>query len=137
MHNAVGINGSPAERQDLDIRLAELAVQRMELAVDVADANVIQIDESQLANAGPRQGFDRPGANPAEANNAYMGAPTPLKPFLSEQAANAAEAPFIVVHDGQFSTKTGTICQAVTGASLAVKFLRQNWLGNAIGCVPA
>src|ERR1035441_2967858 len=69
MHIAVGINGSQAARQDLDLGLAELAVQRMELAVDVADANVIQIDESQLANAGHCQGFDLPGANPDDTRD--------------------------------------------------------------------
>jgi glutamate synthase domain-containing protein 1 len=54
-----------------------------------------------------------------------MGAPAALKPFLSVQAANAAEAPFIVVHDRRFSTKTEPACQAATGASLAVGMLRR------------
>ena len=82
MHDAVGVNGPHAPRQDFDLGLAQLAVQRMELAVDVADADIVQIHQGQLANAGAGQGFDRPRADPAQANDANMGAPAPLKPFL-------------------------------------------------------
>jgi hypothetical protein len=75
MHDALGIDGRDSPRQRFHLRLAQLAVQRVKLAIDVADAHVVQIDQAQPANAGTGQRFDSPGADTAQPNYTNVSVP--------------------------------------------------------------
>ena len=39
---------------------ADLAVDGMELAVDVGEADLVEVDQGEVADAGAGEGFDRP-----------------------------------------------------------------------------
>jgi len=51
MNVAAGIYRSYAPGHDIDFRFSEFRLQCMELAIGIADANVIKIDERQFADA--------------------------------------------------------------------------------------
>jgi len=44
----------------------------MDLAVGVADIDVVVVDQRDLADAGARAGFGRPGADAADADDTEM-----------------------------------------------------------------
>jgi hypothetical protein len=56
--------------QGFDLGFAQLAGYGMKLAVDVTDANIIQIYQGQLAHPGARERLDGPRTNAANANHA-------------------------------------------------------------------
>ena len=47
----------------------DLAVHRVELAVDVGDADLIEVDHTDLPDPGPRQRLDRPRSHPSDPND--------------------------------------------------------------------
>ena len=52
--------------------LAEIAGQRMQLAVYIRLGHIVQIDQCQRADAGARQSLDRPRTHAAHADHADM-----------------------------------------------------------------
>ena len=109
MHHTIGINGPHAPRHDFHLGLAQLAIQRVKLPVDVADADVIQINQRQRPDARPGQRLDRPRAHPAQADHANMRAPDTVKPLRPIQAANASRSAFHSGPSAPFSTKNERI----------------------------
>jgi hypothetical protein len=57
---AGGIDSLDALSKDIDFGPAIFALQRGKLAVGVGDADVVQIDERELADAGAGQRLDDP-----------------------------------------------------------------------------
>jgi len=51
MDDAIGIDCFDSGGKDFDLWFAQFSVQRMKLAIDIADAKVIEIHQSQLSHA--------------------------------------------------------------------------------------
>jgi len=60
MHRAVRVDAAQALSHHLDLGLAHGAVQGMQLTVAVADADIIQIKQRDLAHPTTGDGFRRP-----------------------------------------------------------------------------
>jgi len=73
MDVALGINRFHAASHYVDFWFPEFAVQCVELAVGIADANVVEVDECQLTDAGTGESFDGPGTDAAKADGADVG----------------------------------------------------------------
>jgi hypothetical protein len=69
-----------------------VAVEGVDLAIDVGFGDVVEIDQGQPAHAAARQGFGRPGADTADADHRDMGAPGACQRAGAIQALDAAEA---------------------------------------------
>lgn len=76
--------------------LADRGFQSVDLPVGIGDAEVVQVHQDNGADARPRQGFRRPGAYAANADDGHAGVPEDVQPAPSIQAAYAAESGFIV-----------------------------------------
>jgi hypothetical protein len=92
MDLAVWIDRPHPPLQYLHLRLAQLAVQGVELPIDVADANVIQIDQRQATNAGTSQRLDGPRTNSAQANDTDMGLAYSPQASRAEQTPNTTKS---------------------------------------------
>ena len=85
--NAIRVDGANPMFHNLHFWFSQFGGQRMDLSVDVADADVIQVNEREFANAGPGQRLNRPRANAAESNHAYMRQPQSPEAGCAEQPA--------------------------------------------------
>src|SRR5690606_41634118 len=70
---------------------------RGELAVDVGEADVIEIDERQPADAAPRERLDRPGPDATHSDHCNMRRVQPLERVAPVEARESAEAMKVVV----------------------------------------
>src|SRR5262245_24556263 len=98
MHVAIRINGPRPLRHYFDLRFAYFSIQCVQLAVHIADANFVQIDESEFADAAPRERLRRPRANSTDADHAYMRAAQTLQTIRSVEALDAVESLIEVAH---------------------------------------
>ena len=72
MDSGFGVDAPNAFFHDRDLRCADIAAEGRQLAIDVGDANLIEIDEGEFADAGAGEGFGCPRAYPADSNDADM-----------------------------------------------------------------
>ena len=71
---ALRVDRENALPQGFHLGLAEGLFKRVNLTVGIADIDVVMIDQRDMADARARTGFGRPGTDPANTNNAEMGA---------------------------------------------------------------
>ena len=89
-------NQAAALGQHVYFGLANGAIQRVELAVDVGYTHVVQIDQRELANARACQRLYRPATYTADPDHDHMGMAKRLCRALTIQAANTAKAELII-----------------------------------------
>ncbi|MNY50342.1 hypothetical protein D3C86_1858380 [compost metagenome] len=99
MHGAVRIDRADALGHRLDLGAADVADMGMDLPVGVGHADIVQIEQRNLAHPAARQGLGRPGTDAADADHRHMGGGQPLKANSAVQAGNAAETLLIDLHD--------------------------------------
>ena len=88
----VGIDQAQALGHHLDLGLAERALHRVELAVDVRDADPIVVDEDHAADAAAHERLGRERADAADAEHGHGRAREPRDAVVAEQAGGAVEA---------------------------------------------
>src|SRR5690554_298669 len=93
----LGVDGPQPLSHGIGLGAAILALQGMQLAVGVGDTDVVHIDQGNRANAAASQGFRRPGAHAAEADNGDVGTAESVQGFAAIEALYAAEAESVVV----------------------------------------
>ncbi|MNS84851.1 hypothetical protein D3C72_1186900 [compost metagenome] len=99
MHRAVRVDPAQALGHHLDLGFADGAVQRVQLAVGVADANVIKVEQRNLADATTGHGFRRPGTDATDADNRHMGRAQALHAFDAIQTGDACKPRIFCTHD--------------------------------------
>jgi hypothetical protein len=77
-----------------DFRLlrTDEALQRMELAIEVRDADLVEVDERDLTDARAHDRLRGPGAHAAQADDHDMRAHQLLHPMIADQATHPVEA---------------------------------------------
>jgi len=99
-HDAIGIDELHAGGHGFDLGLPERAGERVELAIDVADADVVEVHKGELTDTGAREGFDGPRTDAANADDADVRL---AQAFLSNGAIepeDAAKSSFVIRHCG-------------------------------------
>ncbi|MCY1420398.1 hypothetical protein D9M71_360150 [compost metagenome] len=98
MHRTPRVDRPQALGHDLDLGPPHLPFQRMGLAVGVADADIVQVEQGNLAHAAACQGFGYPRAHPANTDHSHMGLAQTLQPLVAIQPGNAGEAWIFCAH---------------------------------------
>ena len=70
---ALGVDGTNARGHGADFGLANRAVHGVKLAIDVADAHFVEIDQGKLTDAAAGQGLNSPRTDATDAHDANMG----------------------------------------------------------------
>jgi hypothetical protein len=84
----------------------------VDLAIDVADANIVHIDQGQLADARAGERLHGPGTDSAETYDADVGTAQSSQAGASEQPGDSAESPLVRVHS-HFNSKTEGVCHSI------------------------
>ncbi len=92
MHNAIGIYRFYAARHHVNFRFPKFAFQRVELAIGIADADVIEIDQRKRTDTGTSKRFDCPGTDAAKPNDADVGTGNSFQTFGRVKACKGVEA---------------------------------------------
>jgi len=98
MDSGFGVDASNAFFHDGYFRCADIAAECRKLAIDIGDANFIEIDEGEFADAGAGEGFGCPRAYPADSNDAYVSGAQALKAARGIKPGNATEACRVIAH---------------------------------------
>jgi hypothetical protein len=80
----------------LDLGFADFEGECRELAIDVADANFIQIDQGQSADSSAGQSFDGPGTDTTNTEDANVRAAQTVLSGNSDEPSDSAE-PNVVI----------------------------------------
>ncbi|MNN03674.1 hypothetical protein D3C81_1163730 [compost metagenome] len=99
MHRAVRVDPAQALGHHFDLGFADGAVQRVQLAVGVADANIVEVEQRNLAHAATSHGFRRPRTNATDADDRHMGRAQAFKPFDAIQTGDACKPRIFCTHD--------------------------------------
>ena len=94
---------------DLDIEVvetipADVTVDGVELAIDVADTNVVEIDHGDFTDGGAGKGLHCPTADAADTDDADTRTAKFLQAMRSDEAADAAEA-LVKIRHGRKETQ--------------------------------
>lgn len=89
---AIGVDGADAMCEDVDFGFAEVGGEGGELAIDVGDADFVEIDEGKFAQAGSGEGFDGPGADAADADDADVTAAEFIEAGFGIEPGDATES---------------------------------------------
>ena len=79
-------------RQDVRLRGAERALERVRLAIDVGLGHVVEIDQRQPTHAAAGAGLDHPRADPAEPDDRDVGRSQTVQALRTVDSRDAAEA---------------------------------------------
>ena len=90
-HIASRVDGPRPVRHGIRLLAADLAIHGMELAVDVGEADLIQVHQCQVADAGASQRLHRPRADATDADHGDPGFQETLQRRLPIEPGNAAE----------------------------------------------
>lgn len=71
----------------------------MSLAVGVAHADIIQVEQGDLANTTAGHGLGGPGPDPTDTDDRHVGPAQALQALLAIQPGNAGEAWIFCAHD--------------------------------------
>jgi hypothetical protein len=71
----------------------------MQLAVGIADADVVEVKQRNLAHAAAGHGFRRPGTDATDADDRHMGRAQALKAFDAIQTGDACKPRIFCTHD--------------------------------------
>ena len=72
MQGAIRVDEGDARGHDFHLGLAKFPGHGVKLAVDVADADIVEVHERERANAAAGERFDRPRADTADADHTDM-----------------------------------------------------------------
>ena len=89
---ALGIDCQNAFSQYVDLGPIDAVVQRVNLAIGIADVNIVVIDERDVTNAGARAGLSGPGSDAANSDDAEPGALQRVECFYTENPTEAFES---------------------------------------------
>lgn len=70
--DTVRVDCSAALSHGVDFRIADGPVEGMDLAVNIAFANIVEVDESELADSGAGKGFHNPRPYATDPDDADM-----------------------------------------------------------------
>jgi len=98
VHGNLRVDRPQALGHHFDLGPPDLAFQRMGLAVGIADADIVQVEQGDFANATARQGLGRPRADPADADHCHMGIAQALQALVAIQPGNAGKAWILSAH---------------------------------------
>ncbi|MNN40052.1 hypothetical protein D3C81_1541120 [compost metagenome] len=98
MHRASRVDRPQALGHDLDLGPTHLPFQGMGLTIGIADADIVQVEQGNLAHATARQRLGRPRAHPADTDDRYMGLFQPLQAIVAIQPGNAGKAWIFCAH---------------------------------------
>ncbi|MNC37627.1 hypothetical protein D3C75_861970 [compost metagenome] len=73
MHLARRVDRPQTLGHDLSLGTPDIPFHGMQLAVGVADADVIEVEQRDFADTTTRHGFSRPRADTANADDRHMG----------------------------------------------------------------
>jgi len=73
MDVAIGIYRLHAASHHINFWFPKFRIQRVKLAIGITDANVVEIDEGDLADAGAGERFDGPGTDATQADDTNVG----------------------------------------------------------------
>ncbi len=99
MHRAVRVDAAQALGHDFDLGLAHGAVQGVQLAVAVADTDIVQVKQRNLAYPATGDGFRRPRPYAADADDRHMGRFQAFQAFNAIQAGDACKPRIFCAHD--------------------------------------
>ncbi|MNI56501.1 hypothetical protein D3C73_1115090 [compost metagenome] len=99
MHRAIRVDPAQAFGHDFNLGFTHGAVQRVQLPVGVADTDVIEIEQRNLADTTTGHGFRRPGTDATDANNRHMGRTQALQTVNAVQTRNACKPWIFCAHD--------------------------------------
>jgi hypothetical protein len=103
---AIRVDGFYTRGQDIDFWLSELAFDGMKLAIDVADTNIVQIDQRETAEAGASERFDSPRADAAKTDHGHVGVTKPIQADGREQPAESVKPCLKIFHVSSLSSVT-------------------------------
>ncbi len=98
MHPTGRVDRADARGHLVDLRLAHGAVDGLDLPVGIGDADVVQVEQADLADAAARQGLGDPGTDPAEPDHRHVRSGQPLEPVAPVKPGYAAETLLIDRH---------------------------------------
>jgi hypothetical protein len=91
----IRIDGAHAFGHDFDLGLPKRAGERVKLAVGVADADIVEINQRELSDAGTSERLDAPRTHAADADDAHVGQSQSFRTRGAEQSPDAAESGFM------------------------------------------
>ncbi len=97
-HVTLGIDAADAFGHDFDFDSANIRVERMKLTIHIADADLVEIDEREVADARACERFDSPRSHAANTDHANMGGTQTRERIHAEKPANATKSKFEVTH---------------------------------------
>ena len=71
----------------------------MQLTIGVADADVVQVEQRNLAHAATGHGFRRPGTDATDADNRHMRRAQARQAFDAIQTGDAGKPRIFCTHD--------------------------------------
>ncbi|MCY1408620.1 hypothetical protein D9M71_239440 [compost metagenome] len=98
MNPADRIDRADALGHDLDLGLADRAVEGMDLPVGVGHADVVEVEQGYLAHPAARQRLGCPGTYAADTDDRHMAGSQTLQPGPPVQAGDAAETLLVQLH---------------------------------------
>src|SRR5690554_266121 len=107
----------------------------MELAVDVGDADVVQVDEGNPADSAASQGLRRPGADPADADDAHMGSRQNIQGVLAVKPLDATETLRVIIGHGRYLLSYGPTRVVRLGLDQYLGSKELHGQGNFVGRV--
>ncbi|SSL81038.1 Uncharacterised protein [Klebsiella pneumoniae] len=82
-HPTLRVDETNTLRHHLRFRQPDVAAEGVDLTIGVGDADIVHIDKGDRPDAGPRQRFRRPGADPADPDHADVGVGKTLQRFFT------------------------------------------------------
>ncbi|MNJ60041.1 hypothetical protein D3C77_557520 [compost metagenome] len=98
MHLARRVDGPQALGHDLGLGAADIALLGMQLTVGIADADIIEVEQGDFAHAATGHGFGRPGADPADTDDGYVGLAQALQAVVTVQPGDTGKAWIFCTH---------------------------------------
>lgn len=93
---AGGIDEADTVGERRDLGTPDLPVERGELAIDVGDAHVVEVDQRDGPDATARESFRRPRPDAADADHAGVRRAQPFQRLASIKPRQPAEAVVII-----------------------------------------
>ncbi len=82
-HPTLRVDQANTFRHHLRFRQPDVAAEGVDLAVGIGNADIVHIDKGDRPDAGPRQRFRRPRADPADPDHADVGVGKTLQRFFT------------------------------------------------------
>ena len=113
---------------DLGLGLAHRPIKGMKLPVNISEADIVEIDNGYLPDAGAADRFGGRAADPAQAKNRHGRVPQPSEPFSTYKEFRSGESMQhirFVLRRGQRRCRLRSFCQLTPAASSAASSSEQ------------